>query len=688
MSEKYTIDNAKNDIQNLQDQNKYDFQEIKRLKEIINEYSKRVTQAINLNNQINKKIQYDYEKIKKNIIDENITFILDKKIDDKYNSNKNLIDELKLSNKNEFELINNEITNVNSQLNNSINELDIKKANLTDVVKISSGTPLFANSVSNMIDTTKNYVNTTDGYLYTYNGTTFINSNIKYQETGLSNKQVTPDKTSFLEAEYLRNSTLSKQISNTNSWWETIETYNINSINKYLIASVDRVSVSVEPSYGWLKFSFLNENNETISYFSLDWNDSDLTSKKLIPENAKKVKVSSAFEWSKVQSSVTVSYINLKLYVEGAKLTNDISVPYLDDKISNIKGLEKIYKLDEISSVGKSTTNINKLPTQDTNENFRISPLMKIGMFKFKNIKIMSYTYVDSIEYFDYQKIKIGKFAVSNDNQIVTESDINIPVNAMYIRFNYRVDKQHEGYIVNVINNELSEYYRKIDKNYYESINHYKYLFEKCLCIGDSITEGCNGETGKGIFKYAYPYYLNKLTDWEVVNKGKSGATAKSYFNQMIAQIDNIEYFDNIIVFLGTNDLNNGGYTDTVDIDAVGNDYNDYLDTNTGNYCKLISYLKQNKNENCNIWLCTLLRNYDDTDVMLTTNSTIKKIGERYGCNIIDLYYKSNLINAYKNIYAPADGVHLTKIGYLDIAKTMIDLICETVDNNKISFRS
>ena len=28
---KYNIDNAKNDIQNLQDQNKYDFQEIKRL---------------------------------------------------------------------------------------------------------------------------------------------------------------------------------------------------------------------------------------------------------------------------------------------------------------------------------------------------------------------------------------------------------------------------------------------------------------------------------------------------------------------------------------------------------------------------------------------------------------------------------------------------------------------------------
>ena len=55
--EKYTIDNAKNDIQNLQDQNKYDFQEIKRLDSLIKEYDKRILQAINFNSQINKKIQ-------------------------------------------------------------------------------------------------------------------------------------------------------------------------------------------------------------------------------------------------------------------------------------------------------------------------------------------------------------------------------------------------------------------------------------------------------------------------------------------------------------------------------------------------------------------------------------------------------------------------------------------------------
>ena len=79
---KYNIDNAKNDIQNLQDQNSYDFQEIKRLDSLINEYDKRVKQAINFNNHINEKIESDYNKIKKIILDENVSVVLDKKIED------------------------------------------------------------------------------------------------------------------------------------------------------------------------------------------------------------------------------------------------------------------------------------------------------------------------------------------------------------------------------------------------------------------------------------------------------------------------------------------------------------------------------------------------------------------------------------------------------------------------------
>ena len=68
----YNIDNAKNDIEKLQEQNSYDFQEIKRLDGLIKDYDKRVLQAINMNNQINKRIQDDYEEFKKTVMDDNL----------------------------------------------------------------------------------------------------------------------------------------------------------------------------------------------------------------------------------------------------------------------------------------------------------------------------------------------------------------------------------------------------------------------------------------------------------------------------------------------------------------------------------------------------------------------------------------------------------------------------------------
>nr|WP_302597806.1 BppU family phage baseplate upper protein [uncultured Cellulosilyticum sp.] len=84
-----------------------------------------------------------------------------------------------------------------------VSELTKDKATVNyvndSVARISSGTPLFVNSINEMNDTTKNYCNLSDGFIYTYNGATFIKSTQKYQEMGLSDKQVTPVKTSFIE---------------------------------------------------------------------------------------------------------------------------------------------------------------------------------------------------------------------------------------------------------------------------------------------------------------------------------------------------------------------------------------------------------------------------------------------------------------------------------------------------------
>lgn len=74
---------------------------------------------------------------------------------------------------------------------NKINEQLETKASKGDVARISSGTPLFANSVIEMIDTTKNYVNTTDGFLYIYNEGSWTKTSVQYQSTGIAKGAIT-----------------------------------------------------------------------------------------------------------------------------------------------------------------------------------------------------------------------------------------------------------------------------------------------------------------------------------------------------------------------------------------------------------------------------------------------------------------------------------------------------------------
>ena len=83
-----------------------------------------------------------------------------------------------------------------------VSELTKDKATIKyvddSVARLSSGTPLFASSKSEMTDTTKNYVNTTDGYLYKYNREMWITTNVQYQSTGIADNSVTYKKTNFM----------------------------------------------------------------------------------------------------------------------------------------------------------------------------------------------------------------------------------------------------------------------------------------------------------------------------------------------------------------------------------------------------------------------------------------------------------------------------------------------------------
>ncbi len=158
------------DIEDLKEQNILDFQDNKNLRKEIEKLEEQLRDKTKLNDLKMRKIERDYAKLKRVIIDENVSITLNNKID---TSKKELNNKIE-TNRAE---VNSELSKINEQLNN--------KANKDDITRLSSGTPLFASSISGMIDTTKNYVNTTDGYLYRYNGSAFEKTTVLYQATGI-----------------------------------------------------------------------------------------------------------------------------------------------------------------------------------------------------------------------------------------------------------------------------------------------------------------------------------------------------------------------------------------------------------------------------------------------------------------------------------------------------------------------
>ena len=158
-----------------------------------------------------------------------------------------------------------ELAETNSQL--------AEKASKDDVANISSGTPLFASSVSGMTDTTKNYVNTTDGYLYNYSSGIWNKTTAQYQSTGISDKSVTSTKTDFLNQKNLvvfGNFISGKKIQgDAGSGMSLINdvNYNILAINVKANTTYTLVlpeDLGLEDGYYWLKVATSTKTKEDI----------------------------------------------------------------------------------------------------------------------------------------------------------------------------------------------------------------------------------------------------------------------------------------------------------------------------------------------------------------------------------------------------------------------------------------
>ena len=205
-------------------------------------------------------------------------------------------------------------------------------------------------------------------------------------------------------------------------------------------------------------------------------------------------------------------------------------------------------------------------------------------------------------------------------------------------------------------------------------------MFNKIKCCGDSITYGLvyTSDTASRRSVVSYPEALQKLTGTETETYATSGFTVSQWWN---------EYNDDItsgigilhIIYLGTN----GGLTDTVSTDIIGNDYTQYADTNTGNYGKIVrKILDMNQN-------CVLVKiNAGGGSLGVTgTNNVIEQIGTLFGVPVIapPLKELTDLNYHYWPNKQSYNTVHLNDLGYSSLADQINKEITELSMDDQFS---
>ncbi|WP_438838138.1 SGNH/GDSL hydrolase family protein [Streptococcus pluranimalium] len=258
-------------------------------------------------------------------------------------------------------------------------------------------------------------------------------------------------------------------------------------------------------------------------------------------------------------------------------------------------------------------------------------------------------------------------------------STITVPSNAAFLRFTvFNIDSTLASASGDFTFYQLNEKIEKIAEGVDVSAKtNYSYAIGKTLMIGDSLTSGAyyDDVVYKGTsINQNVPYYLAKMTNNEVVNGGKSGWYPSNWYTDELPNHD-ITQFDTFFIWLGTNK----GLTDTLDTDVNAfDDYNQFANTETGYYCRLIEYIKHH-NPDAAIHLSTC---FASSGNLTETNATIKKIADKYNLHVIEL---SDLtVSNYPNLHLGINNVHFGKAGNIFIANRLVKAVNDYYADNQL----
>lgn len=188
-------------------------------------------------------------------------------------------------------------------------------------------------------------------------------------------------------------------------------------------------------------------------------------------------------------------------------------------------------------------------------------------------------------------------------------------------------------------------------------------LGKKICVIGDSLTQGV--DFYKHVIGESYPFWLSRLLGCQVLNFGQMGRTVQSWWDNYKSFYKYDSSVDVVLIMFGTN----GGLTENTlatDVEPY-TDWNDYADTNCGDYCKLIEYIMEQTNNHAQIILLTppySTYTQEQTNTVIESEPVIRAIAKRYNLPVIDVLNESGMGKFNASTFRPHDGCHFNAKGY------------------------
>lgn len=227
-----------------------------------------------------------------------------------------------------------------------------------------------------------------------------------------------------------------------------------------------------------------------------------------------------------------------------------------------------------------------------------------------------------------------------------------------------------------------------------------KNITQAVIFLGDSTTQGLISDygntadkSGGGYIVYnvltcSTPLFFHKLTGIKTYNAGHSGWTAKTWWHNWK---DSFPIEDVNLFFMEF--CYNGGLTDTLDTDVEPySDYNDYADTNTGCFCKIIEYIYS---FNPNAYIVPVISSNRNAAEVNNSGVVVAKIAQKYGLNYIDLR-RTDVVDLMSEVYhgklksssATKDFTHFNALGYETKAMAELYYLLNIINNDKENFKT